>query len=437
MKNLVALVGKANVGKSTLFNRIVGKKISITDPTPGVTRDRIYENAHWNSKDFTLIDTGGIQIETKNFQELIRIQLQIAIEEAQILIWVLDGTAGIDSEDHFVLNLLRKSQKKIILVANKLDNSKNFDPSIYELGFEKIFGISALHGQGVGDLLDFLVSNFEKTTKNQQSFFKLAIIGRPNAGKSSLLNRILGQNRSIISDIPGTTRDSISGLWKIEGQTFEIIDTAGIKKKSKLVESVDFYALLRAFRSLDDADLSLILIDATQDLHHFDLRIAGYAWERNKPIIIVINKWDLIEKNTLTQQQFVKKIREKFKFLDWAPIVFISAKTGEKIHKLAEQILETKKNLSKKIPTNHLNQFLMEIQLIQPHPNVNGKKVFFNFISQISAKIPSFVFFVTDKNLVHFSYQRYIDNQIRKYFDFFGCPIKIIYKNIKKSGKIS
>ncbi|MDW2829898.1 ribosome biogenesis GTPase Der [Mesomycoplasma ovipneumoniae] len=437
MKNLVALVGKANVGKSTLFNRIVGKKISITDPTPGVTRDRIYENAHWNSKDFTLIDTGGIQIETKNFQELIRIQLQIAIEEAQILIWVLDGTAGIDSEDHFVLNLLRKSQKKIILVANKLDNSKNFDPSIYELGFEKIFGISALHGQGVGDLLDFLVSNFEKTTKNQQSFFKLAIIGRPNAGKSSLLNRILGQNRSIISDIPGTTRDSISGLWKIEGQTFEIIDTAGIKKKSKLVESVDFYALLRAFRSLDDADLSLILIDATQDIHHFDLRIAGYAWERNKPIIIVINKWDLIEKNTLTQQQYVKKVREKFKFLDWAPIVFISAKTGEKIHKLAEQILETKKNLSKKIPTNHLNQFLMEIQLIQPHPNVNGKKVFFNFISQISAKIPSFVFFVTDKNLVHFSYQRYIDNQIRKYFDFFGCPIKIIYKNIKKSGKIS
>ncbi|MDW2852696.1 ribosome biogenesis GTPase Der [Mesomycoplasma ovipneumoniae] len=437
MKNLVALVGKANVGKSTLFNRIVGKKISITDPTPGVTRDRIYENAHWNSKDFTLIDTGGIQIETKNFQELIRIQLQIAIEEAQILIWVLDGTAGIDSEDHFVLNLLRKSQKKIILVANKLDNSKNFDPSIYELGFEKIFGISALHGQGVGDLLDFLVSNFEKTAKNQQSFFKLAIIGRPNAGKSSLLNRILGQNRSIISDIPGTTRDSISGLWKIEGETFEIIDTAGIKKKSKLVESVDFYALLRAFRSLDDADLSLILIDATQDLHHFDLRIAGYAWERNKPIIIVINKWDLIEKNTLTQQQFVKKIREKFKFLDWAPVIFISAKTGEKIHKLAEQILETKKNLSKKIPTNHLNQFLMEIQLIQPHPNVNGKKVFFNFISQISAKIPSFVFFVTDKNLVHFSYQRYIDNQIRKYFDFFGCPIKIIYKNIKKSGKIS
>ncbi|MDW2924113.1 ribosome biogenesis GTPase Der [Mesomycoplasma ovipneumoniae] len=437
MKNLVALVGKANVGKSTLFNRIVGKKISITDPTPGVTRDRIYENAHWNSKDFTLIDTGGIQIETKNFQELIRIQLQIAIEEAQILIWVLDGTAGIDSEDHFVLNLLRKSQKKIILVANKLDNSKNFDPSIYELGFEKIFGISALHGQGVGDLLDFLVSNFEKTAKSQQSFFKLAIIGRPNAGKSSLLNRILGQNRSIISDIPGTTRDSISGLWKLDGQTFEIIDTAGIKKKSKLVESVDFYALIRAFRSLDDADLSLILIDATQDIHHFDLRIAGYAWERNKPIIIVINKWDLIEKNTLTQQQFVKKIREKFKFLDWAPIVFISAKTGEKIHKLAEQIFETKKNLSKKIPTNHLNQFLMEIQLIQPHPNVNGKKVFFNFISQISAKIPSFVFFVTDKNLVHFSYQRYIDNQIRKYFDFFGCPIKIIYKNIKKSGKIS
>ncbi|ATP60034.1 ribosome biogenesis GTPase Der [Mesomycoplasma dispar] len=436
MKNLVALVGKSNVGKSTLFNRIIGKKISITDSTPGVTRDRIYQHTSWNQRDFVLIDTGGIQIETQNFQDLIRIQVQIAIEEAQILIWVLDGTKSIDSEDHFVLNLLRKSQKKLVLVANKLENSKTFDMSFYELGFEKIFPISALHGHGIGDLLDHLVNNLTETEVKKENFFKLAIIGRPNAGKSSLLNRLLGENRSIISDIPGTTRDSISGFWKVNSEIFEIIDTAGIRRKSKLIESIDFYAFLRAFRSLDEADITLILIDATQDFHHFDLRIGGYAWERNKPIILVINKWDLIEKATNTQVEYLKKIRQKFKFLDWAPTVFISAKTGEKVHKLSEVIFQVKNNLNKKISTSALNQFLMEIQMIQPHPNVNGRKVYFNFASQINAKIPSFVFFVSDKNLVHFSYQRYIENQMRKYFDFFGCPIKIIYKNINKNGKI-
>ncbi|MBG0730631.1 ribosome biogenesis GTPase Der [Mycoplasma sp. 'Moose RK'] len=435
MKNLVALVGKPNVGKSTLFNRIVGKKISITDEIPGVTRDRIYQNTTWNQHDFVVIDTGGIEVEAKNFQNLIQIQVQIAIQEAQVLIWVLDGKSSLDSDDYFVWNLLLKSQKKIILVANKLENNQDFDTSIYELGFEKIFPISSLHGHGIGDLLDSVVENFPENETKLQEFFKLAIIGRPNAGKSSLLNKLVGENRSIISDIPGTTRDSISGFWKINSEIFEIIDTAGIRRKSKLIESVDFYALLRAFRSLSDADLSLILLDATQDFHHFDQRIAGFATERTKPIILVINKWDLVQKNTTTQQEFVKKVRQNFKFLDWAPIVFISAKTGEKIHKLAETILEVKKNLTKKISTNSLNQFLMEIQMIQPHPNVNGKKISFNFVSQINARIPSFVFFVTDRNLVHFSYQRYIENQIRKYFDFFGCPIKIIYKNVAKMVK--
>ncbi|WP_434334927.1 ribosome biogenesis GTPase Der [Mesomycoplasma hyopneumoniae] len=432
MKNLVALVGKSNVGKSTLFNRIAGKKISITDPLPGVTRDRIYQNVTWNQHSFLLIDTGGIQIENENFQDLIRIQVQIALEEADILVWVLDGTKEIDSEDHFVLSLLRKSKKKIILAANKLENNKSFDISLFELGFEKVFPISALHGHGVGDFLDELVGNFNKKNFKNEIFFKLTLIGRPNAGKSSLLNWLLGENRSIISEIPGTTRDSISGLWKINGQTLEIIDTAGIRKKSKLAESVDFYAFLRAFRSLDQADLTLILLDACQDFHHFDLRIAGYAFERNKPIILVINKWDLIQKDTRTQQEYLRKIKGKFKFLDWAPVVFISAKTGEKIHKLIDVIFQVKNNLEKKISTNLLNQFLMEIQMIQPHPNVNGKKVYFNFLEQIYGKIPTFIFFVTDKNLVHFSYQRYIENQMRKYFDFFGCPIKIIYKNITK-----
>ncbi|WP_215739556.1 ribosome biogenesis GTPase Der [Mesomycoplasma hyorhinis] len=432
MKNIVALIGKPNVGKSTLFNKLVGKKVSIIHDSPGVTRDRIYSKVEWAGKEFYLIDTGGIEIENKSFQEQIRIQTQIAIEEANLIIFLVDGRVEIDSDDHFVIDLLRKSSKKVLIAANKLEGNKFFDTSIYSLGFEHIFPISAIHGEGVGDLLDETIRSLDFTKEKENEAFRLAIIGKPNAGKSTLLNKLANENRSIVSPIAGTTRDSVSSFIKIDKIDFEIIDTAGIIRKSKIAQSVDFYALLRAFNSLDDAQLSLILIDATQELSHFDARLAGYAFEKQKPIILVVNKWDLIEKETNTQHIFMKKMKQNYKFLDWAPICFISAQTGSRISKLRETILEVKNNLDKKVSTNALNQFILDIQILQPPPSVRGKKLNIKFAQQIQANIPIFLFFVNDKNLIHFSYQRYIENQFRNYFGFSGCPIKIIYKNKKE-----
>lgn len=432
MKNIVALIGKPNVGKSTLFNKLVGKKVSIIHDSPGVTRDRIYSKVEWAGKEFYPIDTGGIEIENKSFQEQIRIQTQIAIEEANLIIFLVDGRVEIDSDDHFVIDLLRKSSKKVLIAANKLEGNKFFDTSIYSLGFEHIFPISAIHGEGVGDLLDETIRSLDFTKEKENEAFRLAIIGKPNAGKSTLLNKLANENRSIVSPIAGTTRDSVSSFIKIDKIDFEIIDTAGIIRKSKIAQSVDFYALLRAFNSLDDAQLSLILIDATQELSHFDARLAGYAFEKQKPIILVVNKWDLIEKETNTQHIFMKKMKQNYKFLDWAPICFISAQTGSRISKLRETILEVKNNLDKKVSTNALNQFILDIQMLQPPPSVRGKKLNIKFAQQIQANIPIFLFFVNDKNLIHFSYQRYIENQFRNYFGFSGCPIKIIYKNKKE-----
>lgn len=432
MKNIVALIGKPNVGKSTLFNKLVGKKVSIIHDSPGVTRDRIYSKVEWAGKEFYLIDTGGIEIENKSFQEQIRIQTQIAIEEANLIIFLVDGRVEIDSDDHFVIDLLRKSSKKVLIAANKLEGNKFFDTSIYSLGFEHIFPISAIHGEGVGDLLDETIRSLDFTKEKENEAFRLAIIGKPNTGKSTLLNKLANENRSIVSPIAGTTRDSVSSFIKIDKIDFEIIDTAGIIRKSKIAQSVDFYALLRAFNSLDDAQLSLILIDATQELSHFDARLAGYAFEKQKPIILVVNKWDLIEKETNTQHIFMKKMKQNYKFLDWAPICFISAQTGSRISKLRETILEVKNNLDKKVSTNALNQFILDIQMLQPPPSVRGKKLNIKFAQQIQANIPIFLFFVNDKNLIHFSYQRYIENQFRNYFGFSGCPIKIIYKNKKE-----
>ncbi|QJB71508.1 ribosome biogenesis GTPase Der [Mycoplasma sp. 1654_15] len=432
MKNIVALIGKPNVGKSTLFNKLVGKKVSIIHNSPGVTRDRIYSKVSWSGKEFYLIDTGGIEVENKSFQELIRIQTQIAIEEANLIIFLVDGRAEIDSDDYFVIDLLRKSNKKVLIAANKLEGNKFFDTSIYSLGFEEIFPISAIHGEGIGDLLDATINNLDFAKEKEKEAFKLAIIGKPNAGKSTLLNTLTKENRSIVSPIAGTTRDSVSSFIKIDKMDFEIVDTAGIIRKSKIAESVDFYALLRAFNSLDEANLSLILIDATQELSHFDARLAGYAFEKQKPIILVVNKWDLIAKETNTQNIFIKKMKQNYKFLDWAPICFISAQTGSRITKLTDTIIQVKNNLEKKVSTNALNQFVLDIQMLQPPPSVRGKKLTIKFAQQIQAQIPTFLFFVNDKNLIHFSYQRYIENQFRNYFGFEGCPIKIIYKNNKE-----
>ena len=429
MKNIVALVGKPNVGKSTLFNRIIGKRKSIVFDTPGVTRDRIYQKTKWLNKEFQIIDTGGITDQKKEFVEDIKIQAQIAIEEATLVVFVVDGLSEITKEDLHVINILRKANKEIILAINKLENNKEFDLSIYSLGIKQMYPISALHGEGTGELLDAIIDKLDFSTEDNPDLFKLSIIGRPNAGKSSLLNKLLNENRSIVSDIPGTTRDSVNGKIKIEDQEFEIIDTAGINRKSKLVELVDHFALERAFNSLEESDLSLLVIDATRELSHFDARVVGYALEFNKPIIIVINKWDLINKDTNTINEFTKRIKKEFKFASWLPIIFISVLENQRINKLKQLILKVKTNIERTINTSLLNEIILEAQQIQPANSFKGNRAVITYIKQIPGRIPTFSLIVNNKEHLHFSYKRYLENQLRENFDLMGTPINLIFKN--------
>ncbi|MGL5617464.1 MAG: ribosome biogenesis GTPase Der [Metamycoplasmataceae bacterium] len=428
-KNLVAIIGRPNVGKSTLYNKIIGKRTSIVYDEPGVTRDRLYHKVNWLGKHFTIIDTGGISAEKKPFLEDIRIQAQIAIEEASIVIFVLDGRIDITKEDFYVINLIRKSGKKIIIAANKMEGNKEFDSSFYTLGVDNILPISALHGEGVGELLETVFKEFNESDDEDNNLFKLSIIGKPNAGKSSLLNKLLNEDRAIVSEIAGTTRDPINSKLVIGKEEFEIIDTAGINRKSKLVESIDHYALGRAFNSLDESNLSLLVIDATNELSHFDARIAGYAIEMKKPIIIVINKWDLVKKTTHTMVEFEKKIRKEFKFMPWAPIVFISALTGNKLDKLLNEITTVKINIERQVKTSILNEVIMEMQQMQPAPSLKGKRVSINYIKQVKGSIPTFILFVNNVDYLHFTYKRYIENQMREYFDFKGTPISLVFRN--------
>ena len=430
-KDLVAIIGRPNVGKSTLYNRIIGKRTSIVFDEPGVTRDRLYHRVSWLNKHFTVIDTGGISTDKKPFLEDIRIQAQIAIEEAKVVVFVLDGRMDVTKEDFYVIDLIRKSGKKIIIAANKTEGNRDFDSSIYTLGVDDVLPISALHGEGVGELLETIFKELDGEDEEDNNRFKLSIIGKPNAGKSSLLNKLLKEERAIVSEIAGTTRDSINSNLIIEEEEFEIIDTAGINRKSKLIESIDHYALGRAFKSLDESNLSLLVIDATNELSHFDARIAGYAMEVRKPIIIVINKWDLIEKDTYTMIEFEKRIRKEFKFMAWAPIVFISALTGSKLDKLLKEITTVKINIERQVKTSLLNEVIMEMQQMQPAPSLKGKRVNINYIKQIGGSIPTFVLFVNNVDYLHFTYKRYIENQMREYFDFKGTPILLIFRNKK------
>ncbi|WP_412031311.1 ribosome biogenesis GTPase Der [Metamycoplasma buccale] len=430
MKNVVAIIGKPNVGKSTLFNKLINKRKSIVYDTPGVTRDRIYEIASWSGHEFKVIDTGGITIENDDFKEQIKIQAQIAIEEANVIIFLLDGKENITSEDYYVASLLRKTNKKVIVGVNKLDNnSQQFDFQIYSLGFEKVFMISAIHGDGLGDMLDEVINQLDFNLSKNETYFKLALLGKTNVGKSTLLNTLANEDRSIVSNVAGTTRDSVSSIIKINNEEFEIIDTAGIKRKSKLVESVEHYALMRANDTIEEANLCLLLLDATDEVSHFHQSIIGIAWELKKPLIVVVNKWDLIEKETSTMDKFKKELTKKLKFVDWAPIVFISAKEKIRINKLADEIIKVKNNISRKISTNQLNDLMMRAQLIRPASSINGKRLSITFARQIEGKIPTFILFVNNIKLAHFTYLRYIENQIRTNYDFSGTPIEIILKN--------
>ncbi|EIE39589.1 GTP-binding protein Der [Mycoplasmopsis canis UFG4] len=430
MKNTVAIIGKPNVGKSTLFNRIIGKKVSIVYDQPGVTRDRLYETINWSGEEIRLIDTGGIEIENRPFQEQIQIQAKIAIEEADVIVFIFDGTNEISNDELFIMNILRKSNKPIIAAANKLESNQTFDYGWYALGVDEIFPISALHGEGVGEVLDACMKYLDFTKTEEEDLFNLAIIGKPNAGKSSLLNNLAKENRSIVSEIAGTTRDSVKSIVEISGKKYNIVDTAGITRKSKLIESVDHYALMRAMNSLAEADLSLVVIDATQpEISHFDSRIIGYALDNNKPLIIVINKWDLIEKETNTMAEFEKRLRNKFHFVPWVPFVFISAKFNQRLNKLVDKLNEVRENLERDIKPSLLSSLILETQLIQPAQPFNGGRLNIYYARKELAKIPTFTFFVNNKKFVHFSYERFLENQLRQTFNFEGCPIKLIFKN--------
>ena len=431
MKNVVAIIGKPNVGKSTLFNKIISKRKSIVFDEPGVTRDRLYEEAYWSGHKFKLIDTGGITIEENDFKKLIKDQAQIAIDESNVIIFILNGKEELTTEDYYISDLLRKSGKKIIVAINKLDGETYIEPSIYKLGYENIFPISAIHGNGIGNLLDEVLNNLNinENQNNQENIFKLTLLGKPNVGKSTILNLLTNENRSIVSNIAGTTRDSVSSIITINNEKFEIIDTAGIKRKSKLLDSIEHYSLIRANNSLEEADLCLLILDATEDVTLFQQNIIGLAYEQKKPLIIVVNKWDLIDKNSETMDKYKKDLLKKLKFVDWAPIVFISALNNQRINKLKDLIFEVKTNISRMINTNQLNQLIITAQIIKPASSINGHRLSIKFIKQVQAKIPTFLLFVNNKKLAHFTYLRYIENQIRQNYNFSGTPIELILKN--------
>ena len=431
MKNVVAIIGKPNVGKSTLFNKIISKRKSIVFDEPGVTRDRLYEEAYWSGHKFKLIDTGGITIEENDFKKLIKVQAQIAIDESNVIIFILNGKEELTTEDYYISDLLRKSGKKIIVAINKLDGETYIEPSIYKLGYENIFPISAIHGNGIGNLLDEVLNNLNinENQNNQENIFKLTLLGKPNVGKSTILNLLTNENRSIVSNIAGTTRDSVSSIITINNEKFEIIDTAGIKRKSKLLDSIEHYSLIRANNSLEEADLCLLILDATEDVTLFQQNIIGLAYEQKKPLIIVVNKWDLIDKNSETMDKYKKDLLKKLKFVDWAPIVFISALNNQRINKLKDLIFEVKINISRMINTNQLNQLIITAQIIKPASSINGHRLSIKFIKQVQAKIPTFLLFVNNKKLAHFTYLRYIENQIRQNYNFSGTPIELILKN--------
>lgn len=432
--NIVAIIGKPNVGKSTLFNKIINKRKSIVYDTPGVTRDRLYEDAIWTGKKFRVVDTGGITIEDEDFKKQIKLQAQIAIDEANVIVFLIDGKEPLTVEDYYVASLLRKSNKHVLLAVNKLEGSNvnYYDNSIYSLGFDEIFPISAIHGDGIGNLLDKIIEKLNFSDKDVEPYFKLALLGKTNVGKSTLLNTLANEERSIVSNVEGTTRDSVSSLIKINGEIFEVVDTAGIKRKSKLTESVEHYALMRANQSIEDANLCLLVLDATEEVSHFSQNVIGIAYELKKPLILIVNKWDLIEKDTNTMEKYKKDLLKKVKFVDWSPIVFISAKDNLRINKLRDTIIQVKNNISRKINTNQLNDLMATAQMIRPASSINGRRLSITFARQIDGSIPTFLLFVNNVDLAHFTYLRYIENQIRENYDFSGTPIELVLRNKNK-----
>ena len=426
---LVAIVGRPNVGKSTFFNKVVGKKLSIVEDFPGVTRDRLYADADWCGKSFTLVDTGGLELKsTDEMWVHIQKQAEIAIETADVIILFADAKTGLTAADTDVAMKLRKSGKPVVLAVNKLDN---YNPEklyeFYNLGLGEPFGISAEHGTGIGDLLDEVCDKFDgEKAENDDDTVKIAIVGKPNAGKSSLCNKLLGFDRTIVSDIAGTTRDAIDTDFKFNGENFTLIDTAGIRKKSNVNEDLEYYSVLRALGAIRRADVCVMMIDASAGITEQDVKICGYIHEQDKPSVIVMNKWDLIEKDTNTINKFNAELAEELKFMDYILPIYVSAKTGLRTEKILTLCKTALSNSEKRISTGVLNDLILDSVRANEPPSMNGKRLKIVYATQAEGAPPTFILFVNDEKLMHFSYKRYLENCLRKAFDFSGTPIKLI-----------
>lgn len=428
---VVAIIGSPNVGKSTIFNRIVGRRRSIIDDQPGVTRDRLYETASWLDRDFRLVDTGGIELADRPFQEQIRMQAQLAIDEADVVVFVTDGKKGVSSDDRLVAKMLYKAHKPIILAVNKIDNREmlyNLN-EFYSLGLGEPIAVSGEHGIGIGDVLDKIVKVLpKKEDVVYDDAITFSIIGRPNVGKSSLLNALLNEKRAIVSNIVGTTRDSVDSKFTHNGQNYVAIDTAGLKKRGKVYEAVDKYSVLRALAAVDRSEIVLLVIDANEGIIEQDKHVAGYAVEKKKAVVIVVNKWDLVKHEQNTMSDFEKKIRKEFKFLEYAPIVFVSALTRSRVENIFEQIQVVHEAYDTHLQTSLLNDVIQDAQTMNEAPDFNGGRLKIYFVNQANSCPPTFVLFVNNPKYAHFSYLRYIENRLRDSFNLSGTPIELVLR---------
>ncbi|AXU50896.1 ribosome biogenesis GTPase Der [Clostridioides difficile] len=434
---VVAVVGRPNVGKSTIFNKFAGKRISIVENTPGVTRDRIFAEVEWLDKYFTLVDTGGIEPDSEDIiLSQMRNQAMLAMDMSHVILFIVDGKAGITAADKEIAQLLRKTKKPVILVVNKIDSQSQFDNiyDFYELGFGTPFAVSGANSMGFGDLLDEIVENFPAglDTEYEEDIIRVAITGKPNAGKSSILNKILGEERVIVSPIAGTTRDAIDTYFEKNEQKFLLIDTAGLRRKSKIYETIEKYSVIRAMSAVDRADVVLIVIDALEGVTEQDTKVAGIAHDEGKGCIFVINKWDLIEKDNKTMSNYTKDIKEKFPFMMYAPIVFVSAKTNQRMNKILDTVEYVSNEHSKRISTSALNEVIGEAVMLNQPPSDKGRRLKIYYGTQTDIRPPKITLFINDKDLTHFSYQRYLENKIRENFGFEGTSIKFEYRQKNK-----
>ena len=431
---LIALVGRPNVGKSTFFNKVAGRKISITENRPGVTRDRLYADGEWRGKHFTMVDTGGIELKSDDvmWKEIAK-QADVAIDTADVILFLTDGREGLTPSDYDVADILRRSKKPVILVVNKIDEyspDKIFE--FYSLGLGEPFAVSAEHSQGIGDVLDEAVSLFPENTSEPVESLKIAVVGKPNAGKSSLVNRLLGAERSIVTPMAGTTRDAIDTLFERDGKKYTLIDTAGIRKKKNVDDSVEYYSNMRAFDAVRRSDVCLLVVDSSEGLTEQDVKIIGYVHEQGKPSVILMNKWDLIEKDTHTVNKFEEKLAQDLKFMNYYQSVYISAKTGQRVDKILRAAEEVYAHATFRIPTGALNDLIGDAVRLNEPPSYLGRRMKVYFSSQVGVCPPTFVLFVNDEGLLHFSYERYLENTIRAAYDFSGTPIKIIPREKKE-----